>query len=44
MGILRLMQLIKELCPEAIKQVDMKSCKGKIVAIDSYLVIILTKY
>lgn len=38
-GVYRLMQLIKELCPEAVKEIDMKSYKDKSIAIDAYLTI-----
>jgi flap endonuclease-1 len=39
MGVSRLMQLIKEKCPDAIKEKSINSYKGKTVAIDAYLTI-----
>ena len=39
MGVSRLMQLIKDQCPQAIKEIDIKSYKDKSIAIDAYLTI-----
>jgi hypothetical protein len=39
MGITRLMHLLREKCPEAIKQIDLKSYTGRQVACDASVVI-----
>lgn len=39
MGITRLMHLLKEKCPEAIKQFDLKTYTGRTVACDASMVI-----
>ena len=39
MGITRLMNLLREKCPEAIKQLDLKAYTGRIVACDASMVI-----
>jgi len=38
MGITRLMNLLKEKCPESIKQLDLKAYTGRIVACDASMV------
>jgi hypothetical protein len=38
MGITRLMHLLREKCPEAIKQIDLKSYTGRQVACDASVV------
>ncbi len=40
MGITRLMNLLKEKCPDAIKQLDLKAYTGRIVACDASMVIL----
>ncbi len=38
MGITRLMHLLKEKCPDAIKQLDLKAYTGRVVACDASMV------
>ncbi len=38
MGITRLMQLLKDKCPNSIKQLDIKAYTGRIVACDASMV------
>lgn len=45
MGITRLMNLLREKCPQSIKtQVDSKAYTGRIIAVDASMVIIMNNY